>query len=333
LTKQHFERGIFVISLDFELHWGVSETKTVEDYRQNLDNTREAIRKMLELFQQYEVHVTWATVGFLFCKTKEELLSYVNNISQPQYVNKNLSNYRLLPEIGNDYIQDPYHYGNDMLSLIQTYPHQEIGTHTFSHYYCLEQGQSLKNFSDDMDAAISIASISNIKLNSIVFPRNQYSKDYLEICQQKNINVYRGNSTSWLYKPLAAKDQHILRRAGRLLDSYLNLSGDNTHNVEIESNTKQYNVPASRFLRPYNSKIHFLEGLRLRRIKKEMDCAAKQKKIYHLWWHPHNFGKNVDENIDFLKKILEHYFFLKNKFSFTSMNMGELPLIFENRKF
>jgi hypothetical protein len=60
-----------------------------------------------------------------------------------------------------------------------------------------------------------------------------------------------------------------------------------------------------------------------------MTFAAKKKRLYHLWWHPHNFGKNVQENINFLKKILDHYLLLKNRYSFISLNMGELPSIFK----
>jgi hypothetical protein len=325
--QNNFDSGIFTISLDFELHWGVSETRTVEDYRENLDNTRKAIKKMLELFKEYEIHVTWATVGFLFCRDKDEILSYAAKIRQPEYANDKLSNYKLLTRIGKDYVEDPYHFGNDVLPLIQACPYQEIATHTFSHYYCLEEGQEKENFSDDIDAAMKVASSLNIKLESIVFPRNQYSGEYLEVCRQKGLKVYRGNATSWLYKPLAAKEQHLIRRGGRLADSYINLSGYNTHELELKNGL--FNAPASRFLRPYSSKLGIFEKLRLARMKKEMTFAAKKKRLYHLWWHPHNFGKNVQENINFLKKILDHYLLLKNRYSFISLNMGELPSIFK----
>jgi peptidoglycan/xylan/chitin deacetylase (PgdA/CDA1 family) len=280
---------------------------------------------MLALFEEYEIHVTWATVGFLFCRDRDEILSYAAKIRQPGYVNPKLSNYKLLAGIGNDHLEDPYHFGNDVLPLIQACPHQEIGTHTFSHYYCLEEGQKTENFSDDIDAAIAIASSFNIRPDSIVFPRNQYADKYLEVCRQKGLKVYRGNPTSWLYKSLAAKDQHLIRRGGRLVDSYINLSGYNTH--ELELNNVLFNAPASRFLRPYSSKLGIFEKLRLERIKKEMNFAAKKNRLYHLWWHPHNFGKNVQENINFLKKILDHYLLLKHRYSFISLNMGELPSI------
>ena len=49
--KYLMQTGIFTISLDFELHWGVSENKTVQQYYENLAGTRKAIDEMLHLFQ------------------------------------------------------------------------------------------------------------------------------------------------------------------------------------------------------------------------------------------------------------------------------------------
>ena len=66
-------------------------------------------------------------------------------------------------------------------------------------------------------------------------------------------------------------------------------------------------IPSSRFLRPFSKKAKMFEGLRLHRINSGMTYAAKNNFSYHLWWHPHNFGINKNENFEFLEKILEHY--------------------------
>ena len=60
--------GIFTVSLDFELYWGVRDKRTIEDYEKNLEGAKKAIEVILEVFEEYEVHATWATVGFLFAK-------------------------------------------------------------------------------------------------------------------------------------------------------------------------------------------------------------------------------------------------------------------------
>ena len=40
--------GNFVISLDFELFWGVKDSKTLSEYRENLEQVHTVIPKTLE---------------------------------------------------------------------------------------------------------------------------------------------------------------------------------------------------------------------------------------------------------------------------------------------
>ena|ERR1700730_5820125 len=67
--------GVFVVSLDFELRWEVLYRRGgVADYDANVLGVRQAIPAMLDLFHDYEIHATWATVGLLFFSNKEDLL-------------------------------------------------------------------------------------------------------------------------------------------------------------------------------------------------------------------------------------------------------------------
>jgi hypothetical protein len=114
------------------------------------------------------------------------------------------------------------------------------------------------------------------------------------------------------------------KRLCRLLDNYVNISGHNCYSLENLKREPVLNLPASRFLRPYSKKLSFPDGLRLRRIKNDMTYAAKYGKIFHLWWHPHNFGANMEANFKFLKKILEHYQYLHDKYGFESCSMSDI---------
>jgi hypothetical protein len=67
-----------------------------------------------------------------------------------------------------------------------------------------------------------------------------------------------------------------------------------------------------------------LDGLRLRRITSGLQYAACHNQIYHLWWHPHNFGVNLTENLSFLTKILQFYQQLNARNQMQSLNMGEV---------
>jgi hypothetical protein len=78
-----------------------------------------SIPKALLLFEKYDIHATWATVGFLFAKNKSQLLSFCP-IERPTYVNESLSYYKLIDEneVGNDEQEDPYHFAHSLITLI-----------------------------------------------------------------------------------------------------------------------------------------------------------------------------------------------------------------------
>lgn len=55
-----------------------------------------------------------------------------------------------------------------------------------------------------------------------------------------------------------------------------------------------------------------------------MRHAAKYNKLFHLWWHPHNFGKDLQQNMDFLDRVLQYYAELHKQYRFESITMSGL---------
>jgi peptidoglycan/xylan/chitin deacetylase (PgdA/CDA1 family) len=319
-TTINNNKGIFVISLDFELYWGVWDVATKEKYGTHIVGVKQVIPKLNNLFAKYNFKITFATVGFLFAKNKEDLLIYVPDI-KPAYTNVNYNVYaKEIKSIGKNENDDPYHYGYSLFEQLKQSGH-EIGSHTFSHYYCLEEGQTDQQFDSDVKATKKIADANGIILSSFVFPRNQVNEQYLGVLKDNNINVYRGNPTSWIYNPRKFKAEIPIIRLCRLLDTYLPISGYNTH--VINKDTFPVNIAASRFLKPYNKNLAWLEKIKLKRIMNEMTYAAKKNELYHLWWHPHNFGINLTENMENLTILLEHYKMLNEKYDFTNLTMKE----------
>lgn len=319
------EPGILVISLDFELYWGVRDKLSVKAYEQHLLGARKAIPTMLQLFQEYGVHATWATVGFLFFSSREELLAGIPD-RLPQYRQENLSPYTYLERgsVGEDERVDPFHYAPSLIRQIMATPGQRIGTHTFSHFYCLEEGQDLQSFTADLQAAQKAAKPFPLELQSIVFPRNQVVQSYLPACAEAGIVTYRGTESSWVYQASGEQDESWLKRGIRLLDAYVNLTGQHCYKREQLGSQPPYNVPASRFLRPYSPRLKKWEPLRLKRITRALRQAAEQGEIYHLWWHPHNFGVHLQENIQFLRSVLDVFANLREQYGMVSMNMEEV---------
>lgn len=315
------ETGKFVISLDFELHWGAAELWDLTLMKSYFDATRQSIPEVLTLFQKYHIHATWATVGFLFAKNKEQLLAFSPKI-KPTYTNEKLSAYLTIAngEIGFDEADDPYHYAPSLIQKIIDTPNQELGTHTFSHYYCNEPGQNVEQFDADLKAAQAL-SMENfgLELQSLVLPRNQFNPKYLEIAQKNGIKVVRSNPDVWFWK----SDTKFSPLA-RAFDTLFSISGSLTYKQKERTNNTLRLHPASRFLRPYTHKERFIQKLKIGRIKSEMTTAAKHNRVYHLWWHPHNFGHSTQKNIAALEEILQHYEKLQQQYHFTSASMIEM---------
>lgn len=329
------EKGIFTISLDFELHWGGFEKWPLNDgYKEYFLNTRKCIPKLLSLFRQRDIHVTWATVGLLMHKRKEELIAQLPEV-QPAYDMPQLSAYNYIEQhaIGEDEKQDPFHFAGSLMEEIIKVPGQEIGTHTFSHYYCKEPGQNSGQFTADLKAAAAVASNYGIKPVSLIFPRNQFNSEYLEVCAAEGIKIARINPLDWWWQIDSTQKESLWKRFNRGLDAYFAIGGKTSFPLQsIKKENGVILLPASRLLRPFNPKELFLNQQKIKKIKKEMTEAARNKEVYHLWWHPHNFGTHTKQNMQGLIEIANHFQKLKQEFGMVSLNMGEIADEMGNRE-
>lgn len=313
--------GQFIISLDFELLWGVRDHADRDSYGANILGARKAIPHILELFQKHGISATWATVGFLFCGSRDELMaSLPPKELRPSYEDGRLSAYDYLSEVGADETQDPYYYGASLIDRIRQTPSQEIGTHTLSHYYCLEPGQTEAQFEADLIAAIALARSRDIQLSSIVFPRNQFVERHLNICNKLGLTNYRGTQNQRIYQPAMGSEQTPMRRVGRLIDAHTGVFGDTSFARDASVPT---NLPASQFLRPCSGKLAAFHPMHRLTIKRAMTRAARAGRGYHLWWHPHNFGLSLEANLTGLQDILSHFTHLRDDFGMVSRTMAE----------
>jgi len=315
-------RGEFVISLDFELMWGVRDHATRDTYGANVLGGREAIPRILELFERYGIRATWATVGLLMAESRDEMMaSLPPEELRPRYDNPRLSSYSYLDEVGEDERRDPHYYGMSLVRRIMDCPGQEIGTHTHTSYYPLESGPTIKNFEADLVAAIALAQQRNLTLRSIVFPRNQYDATHLAVCAQQGISAYRGNETFWPYRAAPVAQHTLPRRALRLADAYTGLLGAKTSPLN-PAEGQGSDIRASQFLRPKTGMLRLVHPLHIRMIKRALTQAARTAQRYHLWWHPHNFGLKTADNLAALTDILVHFQRLAADYGMVSRAMS-----------
>jgi len=312
-----------IVSLDFELHWGVRDHSTVADYAENLLGVRAAIPAVLDVFRQRGIHATWATVGFLCFGTRRELLDNLPS-ELPTYTDPTLDPYRVLDEIGADEAADPFHFGESLVRSIVSTPGQELATHTFSHFYCLEPGQTKTQFSSDLNAAARAASRFGVTPRSIVFPRNQANAEYADVLPLHGIQAFRGTQSLFAYRAASAADERSYRRAVRLLDTYVPLVVPAESSGSFREEGPAVDVPASIFLRPVSrGALRHLERARLARIVWALRRAARRGSDLHLWWHPHNFGTNLRANLAFLADVLNEFDELRRRFGMQSVSMAE----------
>ena len=310
-------KGTLIVSLDFELFWGMLDVCPLEAYQENVLGGRAAIPRLLALFEKYGIHATWATVGFLFADSYEELAGYFPE-QLPTYGNEKLLPYSWFGKIGSNEETAPCFFAPSLISQVAQTPGQEIGSHSFSHYYCRETGQTPEQFRADMTAAKAIARDKGYVLTSVVLPRNHTEPAYTQVLRELGFTAYRDEENDWIHKHI-----HVtpLRRILKLADVYFPLTGLGGYRPKNENGI--WNLMGSRMYKPVLKPLRFLERVKLWRIKSQMRHAARKGLTFHLWWHPHNIGILTEEHLAQLEEIFACYQELREKYGMQSLNMRE----------
>jgi peptidoglycan/xylan/chitin deacetylase (PgdA/CDA1 family) len=317
LATEAVKRPTFVISLDFELFWGVAASRTIKGYGGNVEGEWTAIPALLALFRRYGINATWATVGMVMCRNHEHWRSIRPSVA-PAYAQPQCSTYEQ-DEAARHYPR--LFFARPLVRQIIDSPGQELASHTYSHFYCGEAGATPEQFAADLACAREIANDMGVNYKSLVFPRNQVRQEFLAAARMAGIRVYRGNPNHWLYRYGHEAPAGAAGRAGRLADTWLPLSGAGV--VQPRAGAGMVNLPASLFLRAWSRPLDVLEPLRISRLKFGMTEAARCGGVFHLWWHPHNFGMHTAQNLTVLEALLRHYWVLRDRFGMQSRSMGE----------
>jgi len=308
--------GGLIISLDFEMFWGAIGSKNLQLFEKTVFQEEIIVPKLLQLFKEYDIHATWAIVGAMLCNDIKEIESYLNK--DINYRKWQFSLREMIAKIEKK--GNKNYFAQSLIKQIMSYKNQEIGTHTFSHFYMLEEGVTEELLQQDIYAAITVMKQYDIKPKTIIMPRNQINVKFFPILSEAGIKLYRGRQTTFFFSK-----KRIINRIIDFIDAYIPIRKNLCYkDQDIECIDGLYNVRASMFYRTYFDKLKFFEYLKLMRIKKEMRSAARSGKYFHLWWHPHNMGTNLKYNFAVLKKIFSYYKKMHNKYDFESYTMFEI---------
>ena len=309
--------GVFSVSLDFELIWGTIDKTNWRAMRDIcLVERQEIVGRLLELFHQYSVSATWCTVGHLFlqsCSAKAgekhpEILDQACIHGGGRFDRDPCSNEQ----------SEPSFYGRQLIRQILDCPTpQEIGCHSFSHTIfsdCTRQSADT-----ELAECVKAAEEFGLRLSSFAFPRNRVG--HLDVLAHHGIEVFRGPDRTWHESAARRRWYH---RLGHLADIALAVTPPT---VLPEWNPNGlWDIPGSMLYTPSHGPRRFIPvWLRVLRARKGLIAAARDRQIFHLWFHPTDLVVRRDAMMDGLARILDTASELREKGQLSVLPLREIP--------
>lgn len=314
----NFNKGIFVLSLDTELAWGmIDKPISLKSNMKYFLETRNAIDGIIELLEKYQISATWAIVGSLLLDKPKFEDEFIENTT------KDLSE-----EVKNEYIsilkQNSIWSGKDIFEKIKlTSTPQEIGSHSYTHTVFGEEKVTKEKALSEYKNGMKILEQNGEVPISFVFPRN--SINYLDELGDTGFKIYRGLEPSW-YANAPGKT----KKACHMLDQALAITPPT---VVPSKNGDLVNIPASMLYLPMNGFRKYIP-LKSRVIKaqKGIQKAINEKKIFHLWFHPFNIATNQQKLLKGLEEILKMVSTERENGNLEVKTMGEIASMYMKLK-
>lgn len=263
--------GAFCISIDLELAWGVRHHADTDRLRLALDADRVISRRLLHLFHDFDVPVTWAVVGQLLVRERD-----TRDAPGP----------------------DALWYAPDLVDEIRSArQNHEIASHSYTHadFSAIDAAAAAREFDD----AIGAHAAHGVDVRTFVYPWNRVG--HTDLLAERGVRIYRGGDAG--LPRMAARAGRVVRRAINLADKMLPLPPPV---VRPEHNGPgPVRMPGSmlligraglrRMVRPAVLTTKARLGLRR---------AAGTGGCFHLWFHPSNFYHQTETQFGILAKIL-----------------------------
>ncbi|MBS1807107.1 MAG: polysaccharide deacetylase family protein [Acidobacteria bacterium] len=293
------DRGVFTISIDFELLWGTIDKHGPEQFRAAcLRERKEIIDRLLSLFEEFEVAATWCIVGHLFlseCRAE-------NGHKHPEIVRPTHAwlqqDWFTYDPCDSEHGEHLF-LGRSLVEKIRACPvPQEIGCHTFSHVIFGDTGCSRATAVSELAECVRLAREMGIDLRSFAFPRDRIG--HLDVLSEYGFACYRGREPHWYEK---RKLPNALRRlvslGGVLMAAEPPLVLPEWQAAGI------WNIPGSMIYFPNHGFRRYIPmSLRVRRAVKGLKAAVRTRKIFHLWFHPTNLADDMESMFLGLRAIM-----------------------------
>ena len=169
----------------------------------------------------------------------------------------------------------------DIITQIKNQKNQEIACHSFTHPEFTELNH--EEAENEIINCIKLAKRQNIKLESFVFPKNIIS--HLQILQKYHFLTYRGRDRrNWELFALSYPPVYEPIQKNGLI-----------------------NIPGSMYFVSGRGPRKFIPGkLRVLKAKMGLNRAIREKKIFHLWFHPIDLADEPTKLLGALESIFSY---------------------------
>jgi len=311
MSETEHKVGYFVFSLDTELAWGTLDWDRYRSQRTSRDGVteRKTIHRLLDLMDEFGVNATWAITGHLFYEKCEEcdvcpLFDFKGKDSSFEQIWKTAS---------------PMWYGADIVNiLLSRNSRHEIAFHGYTHRLFSTLTSDEANF--EIKEWLRLGQRKGIVPQTVIFPQGRIG--HLDLFQEAGFICYRGNDVRHpaLSIPLFGKLLNRINLALSMLTPQV---------YEIKVNPQGLvNVPSSQWLFRTDRRIEKsldrlnLHNLRFFRTVKGIEKAAKERKIIHLFAHPHEF--RTEKDFDKLRYIFCHFAKYAKQGRLRSITMADI---------
>jgi peptidoglycan/xylan/chitin deacetylase (PgdA/CDA1 family) len=316
-TEGALDRGVFTLSLDFELIWGTLD-RGVDNFREACERERSVVvGRLLALLAEFEISATWCTLGHLFldrCAPRD-------GQKHPEIVpptHAGIADWFEHDPCGTEE-SDPIFYGKSLVDRVLACPvPQEVGCHSFSHPMFGDPGCSRETAITELAECVRLAGERGLELRSFAFPRNRVG--HLEVLRDHGFTSYRGPEPTWYD---GGRWPRPIKRLGHLADVLLARRPPVV--LPQETLPGLWNFPGSMIYFPMHGlRRHIPLSLRVGRALKGLDAAANQRRIFHLWFHPTNLAFETDPMLDGLRRIFERASALRRNGALSIRSMGDI---------
>lgn len=295
------KKGIFTISIDYEFAWGYADKLLSLEDKTRIRKEIEIVKRLILLFEKYNIPATWAIVGHLLEKIEKKCEWSGDNLPHPEYkrpIYKNETHDYFFQHPDKNNYSDSLWYDNQklILQIKQSSACHEIASHSYAHIRYDEQNTNEQAICVDIANSQRVHTEEDLPYKSFVFPRNV--EGFHKQLQKAGLTHYRGNSYKWyMFLP------QLLQRLGHFCDYLIPSTPVSAPLLHFSG---LVNIRESMLLLGRNGLRKFITpSMMIKKVKNGIQKASNKKEIFHLWFHPSNFSYDTEKQFWIFEEILK----------------------------